>query len=179
MYFIDWNLKVKNGAGNKQIWTQGQGKYTSNWLPSFDDMNEKLIFNLNITFNKDYEVIANGKLMKKKAINNKEFLWKYRMTKPMSSYLVALAIGKYNYKEEKSTNGTPLYMYYYPEDESKFESTYRYTARIFNYLEQEIGVPYPWQNYKQNSGKRLFVCWNGKYWNDHFFRCVCSRRSSL
>ena len=149
MYFIDWNFKGNNGVGKKQIWTQGQGKYTSNWLPSFDDMNEKLIFNLNITFDKNYEVIANGKLIRKKAINDKELLWKYRMTKPMSSYLVALAIGKYAYKEEKSTSGTPLYMYYYPEDESKFESTYRYTARIFNYLETEIGVPYPWQNYKQ------------------------------
>ena len=30
---------------NLQIWTQGQGKYTSNWFPSFDDVNEKLIFN--------------------------------------------------------------------------------------------------------------------------------------
>ena len=28
---------------NLQIWTQGQGKYTSFWLPSFDDVNEKVI----------------------------------------------------------------------------------------------------------------------------------------
>ena len=33
LYFI--------GKGEKlQIWTQGQGKYTSNWFPSFDDPNE-------------------------------------------------------------------------------------------------------------------------------------------
>ena len=29
---------------NLQIWTQGQGKYTSHWLPSFDDVNEKVVF---------------------------------------------------------------------------------------------------------------------------------------
>ncbi len=38
---------------NVQIWTQGQGKYTSHWFPSFDDVNEKVVFNLNIVFNKD------------------------------------------------------------------------------------------------------------------------------
>jgi len=27
-----------------QIWTQGQGKYTSHWLPSFDDVNVKSNF---------------------------------------------------------------------------------------------------------------------------------------
>ena len=33
---------------NLQIWTQGQGKYTSHWLPSFDDVNEKVVFNLSV-----------------------------------------------------------------------------------------------------------------------------------
>ncbi len=42
MYFIDWEKEAPN-----QIWTQGQGKYTSNWLPSFDDVNEKVEFDLN------------------------------------------------------------------------------------------------------------------------------------
>src|SRR5690606_13846733 len=27
--------------------------------------------------------------------------------------------------------------------------TYRYTKRMFDFLEKEIGIPYPWQNYKQ------------------------------
>ena len=37
-----------------QIWTQGQGRYTSYWLPSFDDVNEKVIFN--ISFEIDYKL---------------------------------------------------------------------------------------------------------------------------
>ena len=57
LYFIDWNYP----NGNQQIWTQGQGKYTSNWLPSIDDENEKIEFDLSITFQKEYQVIANGR----------------------------------------------------------------------------------------------------------------------
>tara|TARA_R110002049_G_scaffold309289_2_gene520238 strand:- start:15726 stop:17669 length:1944 start_codon:yes stop_codon:yes gene_type:complete len=143
MYFIDWNYE----EGNKQVWTQGQGKYTSNWLPSIDDMNDKIEFDLSITFDKGYEVIANGKLTNKQ-INDSTATWHYDMEQPMSSYLVALAIGKYNKKVEISKSGIPLEMYY-PEDSVKFEPTYRYTKQMFDFLEEEIGMPYPWQNYKQ------------------------------
>ncbi len=144
MYFIDW----ENEDGNKQIWTQGQGKYTSNWLPSFDDMNEKVEFDLTISFNKNYEVIANGKLTNKQ-IKDSTATWHYDMQKPMASYLLALAIGNYHKKVEISKSGIPLEMYYYPQDSLKFEPTYRYTKHIFDFFEEEIGFSYPWQNYKQ------------------------------
>ncbi|MBP2832774.1 M1 family metallopeptidase [Aquimarina sp. U1-2] len=135
--------------GNDQIWTQGQGKYTSNWLPSFDDMNEKVEFDLTIDYYKGYEVIANGKLQKTTSVNDSIQRWVYDMKDPMSSYLIALVIGKYEKVIETSTNGTPLLLYYYPEEKNKFESTYRHSKRIFDYLEKEIGFAYPWQNYKQ------------------------------
>lgn len=145
MYFIDWN----EVGGRKQVWTQGQGKYTSSWLPSFDDVNEKVEFDFSITFDKRYEVIANGKLIKKESPNDSLTKWYFDMKRPMSSYLAAIAIGKYQKKTTTSKSGIPLEMYYYPEAEAKFEPTYRYTKRIFDFLEEEIGIPYPWQNYKQ------------------------------
>lgn len=141
LYFVEKDSKP-------QIWTQGQGKYTSNWLPSIDDMNDKIEFDLSITFHKDYEVIANGKLIEKQN-NNSTITWHYDMQKPMASYLVAFSIGKYSKKVEISKSNIPLVMYFYPEDSLKFEPTYRYTKQIFDFLEEEIGVPYPWQNYKQ------------------------------
>ncbi|WP_242204467.1 M1 family metallopeptidase [Aestuariivivens insulae] len=159
LYFIGWD---SNGGfesasassvhslnhQNGQVWTQGQGKYTSNWLPSIDDMNDKIEFDISVVFDKGYEVIANGKLTKTEDYYGKT-KWHYDMQQPMSSYLVALAIGKYDKKVEYSKSGIPLEMYYYPEDSLKFEPTYRYTKRMFDFLEEEIGVPYPWQNYKQ------------------------------
>ena len=143
MYFIGWD-----NEGQNQIWTQGQGKYTSHWLPSIDDMNDKIEFDLNVIFNNDYEVIANGKLIDKH-IGKEKTSWSYDMKQPMSSYLVALAIGKYDKKIETSKSGIPLEMYYYPGDSTKVEPTYRYTKTMFDFLEKEIGVSYPWQNYKQ------------------------------
>jgi len=147
MYFIDWaNPSTSSG----QVWTQGQGKYTSNWLPSFDDMNEKVEFDLTVTFQNKYQVISNGEFVDLERIGHSNFYkWHYDMQKPMSSYLVALAIGKYNKKVEYSKSGVPLEMYYYPKDSLKVEPTYRYTKQMFDFLEEEIGVSYPCQNYKQ------------------------------
>ncbi|MCK0156706.1 M1 family metallopeptidase [Cellulophaga sp. F20128] len=145
LYFFGWN---KEDSTNNQIWTQGQGKYTSHWLPSFDDMNEKVEFDLSITFSKEYEVIANGNL-EKTSISNDLKTWEFNMNHPMSSYLLAFAIGNYRKIEQFSSSGVPLELYYYPSDSTKTEPTYRYNKQIFNFLEEEIGVPYPWGVYKQ------------------------------
>ncbi|WP_291104016.1 MULTISPECIES: M1 family metallopeptidase [unclassified Flavobacterium] len=133
-----------------QIWTQGQGKYTSNWFPSFDDVNEKMIFNLEVVFDSKYQVISNGKLINGNININGNFKnWKYSMQKPMSSYLLMLAIGKFDKKIEFSKSRIPLEMYYEPNTLAKFEPTYRYSKQIFDFLEKEIGVKYPWKIYKQ------------------------------
>ncbi|MFL9844014.1 M1 family metallopeptidase [Flavobacterium rhizosphaerae] len=138
---------VKDG-NDVQIWTQGQGKYTSYWLPSFDDMNEKVVFNLSVTYNKGYTVLANGTL-KDTATKGSNTSWLYTMDKPMSSYLVMLAIGKYEKRTVTSVSGTPLEFYLRPEDTAKFEPTYRYSKQIFDFFEREIGVNYPWHIYRQ------------------------------
>ncbi len=145
VYFLGWKDSIPD---NNQIWTQGQGKYTSHWLPSFDDMNEKVEFDLSITFDKAYEVIANGKL-KDTLLNKSLRTWFFDMNKPMSSYLLAFAIGNYNCKKFKSKSGIPVALYYYPADSLKEEPTYRYSKEIFDFLSDEIGIAYPWQNYKQ------------------------------
>ena len=137
---------------NLQIWTQGQGRYTSHWLPSFDDVNEKVIFNLNISFHPNLTAISNG-IHESNGIypplSNSNVIWNFKMQKPMSSYLVMLAIGNFEKQNITTKSGTPLEFYLDKNDVSKFEPTYRYSKEMFDYLEQEIGVKYPWGIYRQ------------------------------
>lgn len=138
---------------NLQIWTQGQGKYTSHWLPSFDDVNEKVIFNVSIAFEDKFKVIANGKLHESIKLPPFEpdrlISWGYKMQKPMSSYLVMLAIGDFVKQTETTSSGTVLEYYLDRKDSLKFEPTYRHSKQIFEFLEQEIGIKYPWEVYRQ------------------------------
>jgi len=146
--FPKQTMYFNNQIENLQIWTQGQGKYTSHWFPSFDDVNEKVVFNMNITFDKEYNVLSNGVLKDVFSFINKK-IWKYEMQKPMSSYLLALAIGDFRNKVAASKSGIPLQLFIQPKDTAKFEPTYRYSKEIFDFLENEIGVKYPWKIYKQ------------------------------
>lgn len=157
MYFV-------GTSDDFQIWTQGQGKYTSHWLPSFDDVNEKVIFNISFEIDHRlifYSGISNGELIPEK-IKRKRMrptyafiyeptnqVYRFKMKKPMSSYLVMLAIGMFDGEITKSKSGTPLVFCYGMKDRNKYEPTYRYSKQIFNYLEQEIGVKYPWGIYRQ------------------------------
>ena len=143
MYFV-------GDLSTGQIWTQGQGKYTSHWLPSFDDVKEKVVFNLSVEYRNDFTVLSNG-ILKDVAFNSKGNLktWNYNMQKPMSSYLVMLAIGKYTKQTETTNSGTPLEFYLKEGDQDKFASTYKYSKEIFDFFEREIGVNYPWDVYRQ------------------------------
>ncbi len=145
VYYIGLNDRI---TGNEQLWTQGQGKYTSHWLPSFDDMDEKVEFDLTLNTDEGYTVITNGKLTEKN-VTEGIIDWHFDMQDPMSSYLAAFVIGNFNKKELKSNSGIPIELYYEPKDSLKVEPTYRYSKEIFDFLEEEIGIPYPWQNYKQ------------------------------
>ncbi len=153
IYFI----KIGNET---QIWTQGQGKYTSHWLPSFDDVNEKMVFNMEVIFNYpsnlEYKpiVISNGLLISSKntiGIDNGTNVVQntFEMQKPMSSYLVMLAIGNFNKKTTVSNSGILLENYYLPTCENQFDYTYKSSDVIFNFLEKEIGMKYPWEIYRQ------------------------------
>jgi aminopeptidase N len=137
LYFLD-----------HQIWTQGQGKYTSNWLPSIDDMNDKIEFDISYIIPSNKTIVANGQLISVSDIG--EFKkWDFDMNHPMSSYLVAFAVGDFSKKTISSSSNVPIDLYYPTNDSLQIEATYRYSKRIFDFLENEIGVDYPWQNYKQ------------------------------
>lgn len=138
---------VVNGNEN-QFWTQGQGKYTSHWLPSIDDMNDKILFNLTVETALGVTVAGSGK--GKASVNNDtSIIYQFDMQHPISSYLVGLVVGNYESTDEVAASGILLEYYYYTYDTPKFESTYRHSKEIFDFLEGEIGVPFPFQVYKQ------------------------------
>ena len=116
-------------------------------------MNEKVIFNLSVKFQNGYKIISNGVFKnvnhKRNGYENGFSTYNFQMQKPMSSYLVMLAIGNFEKQTATTKSGTPLEFYLDKKDISKLEPTYRYSKELFDYLEDEIGVKYPWGVYRQ------------------------------
>jgi len=147
LYFIGWN--DPNNLSRKQIWSQGQGIDNRNWIPMYDEMNDKLTTEVIVKFDKDYKVLSNGKFLGTKDNKDGTLTWHYAMTHPHSSYLVMLGIGKYDIKETKSKSGVPMHLYYYPEWKDRVETTYKYSEQMVDFFEKEIGVPFAWESYSQ------------------------------
>ncbi len=162
LYFIGWEDRYQ-----PQIWSQGQGQNNSYWLPSLDDNNDKMSFDLTYTVPKGFRAIGNGVLIDHKTVKSRA-RWHYKMQHPISSYLVAVAVGHYKKKEIQSSSGVPIQFFYEESFAPKLEPTYRYSKKIFDFLEKQIGVDYPFKNYKmvpvrdflyagmENAGTTLF-----------------------
>lgn len=143
LYFTGWN-----NTASGQIWTQGQGKNTSNWLPVVDEFAEKIIPEFTLNFHADYTVIANGKLLDTLKTGNQK-TWHYALNKPVSSYLLALAIGKFQHQKQKSDSQIIIENYFENNDAERATPTYADSKQIFDFLEKNIGIPYPFEVYRQ------------------------------
>ena len=112
-------------------------------------MNDKIEFDLSFVVPQGKQVISNGKKMTRKGADFVTGKHQFDMQNPMASYLVAFAVGDFAKQETISNSGVPIELYLSVADKANFEPTYRHTKEIFDFLEAEIGIPYPWQNYKQ------------------------------
>lgn len=147
IYFVGWDDATNRSR--KQIWTQGQGTDNRHWIPMYDLPNDKVTTELLITMDEAYRVLSNGELKKEKKLKDGMKLWHYEMEKPHATYLIMLGIGDYKVKETKSPSGVPMEFWYYPDWEDRVEPTYRYSEDMMRFMEEETGLPYPWNKYAQ------------------------------
>lgn len=155
IYFIGWNDNVTNeklkelGHIREQIWTQGQGTDNRYWIPSYDEHNDKVITETYITFNKEFNVLSNGVLKEKKENKDGTYTWHYAMSKPHANYLLMVAIDKFAVKKTTSKRGVPVQFWYYPEFPERVGPSSLYTEEMVDFMEEELGVNYPWESYSQ------------------------------
>lgn len=145
IYFVGWQDKSRRAP--RQIWTQGQGIDHRHWIPHRDDQTDKILFSAEWIFSPNYALMSNG-TQDSVVLKDGQNHWYFHMDKPMSSYLIALAIGKYETSSEL-VKGTPHLLYHYPERMADSSYYYYRHHRIAQFLEEEINYGYPWPNYKQ------------------------------
>ena len=140
LYFSGWDDPA--GIKRKQIWAHRP--FT--WIPYLDD---RLTVDMIVTFNAKYKVFSNGERVSVTDSGDTLKTWHYRMNKPHPFFSTALVIGDYEYQPMKADSGLPMEMWYYPEQKDRVEPTYRYMADMISLFEEEFGLPYPWELYRQ------------------------------
>lgn len=118
-------------------------------LPLFDQPNLKAAVTWQITAPENWQVIANGPKTEATALTS-QTLHKFAKTKPMPSYLFAIAAGRFE-QETASINGREFNMFHRETDVSKVarnrEEIFKLHAETLAWLEDYTQIDYPFQKF--------------------------------
>ena len=136
-------------AGDTHVWTQGEAHEARYWFPCFDYPNERSSTEVICHVPAEMTVLSNGKLMSEtvdKESGLKAVRW--LQEKPHVNYLICLVAGHFA-KLTGQHRDVPLGFFSQPSLAKQAPNSFRDTAQIMAFLEEEIGVPFPWDKYYQ------------------------------
>lgn len=135
--------------GNEHMFTQGEPFSARHWFPSYDAPNEKFTSQITCRVPEAMVVFSNGRKIAEETDPDtglKAVTW--LQDKPHPNYLIALCAGFF-VSIEDDYNGLPLSFTTPPAHAEWAKNSYRGTADMMAFFEDEIGVPYPWDQYAQ------------------------------
>lgn len=140
IYFVGW--KPGEEGKRKSIWAHRP----FGWLPYMDG---RVTMDIRITFDSRFTVFTNGTRISVKDNRDGTSTWHYRLDQDHPYFSTALGISDYDFKTEKTSRGIPLELLYYRGMEHKVDPTYKYTKKMFDVFEDEMGIPYPYDVYRE------------------------------
>lgn len=135
--------------GETHLFTQGEAIEARHWYPCFDSPNEKFTSEITCRVPEGMTVLSNGRLVSEirdPVTGLVAVHW--RQEKPHVNYLISLIAGYFK-KITGEYKGIPLAFYTPPSEINEATHSFRDTADMMAYFEQEIGVPYSWVKYDQ------------------------------
>ncbi len=147
LYFVG----PDDGYPNKprQAWTQGEDEDSRYWFPCYDYPNNRTTSEMIATVPEKFTAVSNGALIatsSNAAAKTRTFHWRHDV--PHSTYLITLAAGEFALIEERAGN-TPVTYYVAPGREDDARRAFGNTAKMIQFFERAIGVPYPYAKYAQ------------------------------
>ncbi|HZW08057.1 MAG TPA: M1 family metallopeptidase [Phycisphaerales bacterium] len=167
---LNW-FKTRKGEGREKqgamVYSQGESDYNSYWFPCHDYPNDKLTTEIVVTVDSAYEVVSNGRVVAKEAgrpqpvtvagddggeqqAMRDRTTWHWLQDKPHATYLVMLAIGKFDIVDVNANQpGVPMPVYGPVGSAKGLKEVFKNTPEMVKHFEQLFDEPYPWDKYAQ------------------------------
>jgi alanyl aminopeptidase len=129
--------------GLNYIFTQFEDMYARRAFPSFDEPGFKIPYQVTIMSPEKHTVLSNT-LVKKRTLKDGWQTVEFNKTKPMPSYLVALAVGELDSYDIPSLS-VPGKIYTPKGQAQRTKFAAKNTAGILQNLERYFGTPYPYE----------------------------------
>jgi aminopeptidase N len=131
------------------VHTYGEGGLHANWLPIYNDINDKFSTEMLITVPENYKAISNGTL-KSIENNNGYQTYHWKQSLPHSNYLIAVYAGKFEKGELRpALNSLPVGYWVHEGGLKEGEYTFRRTTEMIEFFSKRFQYPYPWEKYDQ------------------------------
>jgi aminopeptidase N len=130
------------------LWSQGEPVANRYWIPCLDHPDQKQTTEMIVTVAEGYEVLSNGKLVKKTANGDKTVTFHWKQDTPHVSYLITLVVGQFDIVRE-DWKGREV-SYYVPKGKAKdIQRTFGRTRKMIDFFSKRFGIDYPWDKYSQ------------------------------
>jgi aminopeptidase N len=136
--------------GQVFVTTYGEAGIHANWLPIYNDVNDKFTTEMRVTVPEPYTVISNGTLLETVHEPGSRTTFHWKQDRPHSNYLLALYVGEFERGELEPAFGTIPMAYWVPRgrlDEGAW--VFRNTTRMVEFFSERFDYRYPWVKYDQ------------------------------
>ncbi len=128
------------GQPQQMLATQLEAVYARTLFPGFDEPAFRAVFEIAVTAPAGYEVLSNMPLASREAAGAGQ-LHRFEPTPPMPSYLVALAVGRFDTLQGRAAD-VPLRIFTAPGKREQARYAMTVTEQVVPYYNDYFGLPY-------------------------------------
>lgn len=127
------------------VWSQGETEEARHWLPSPDDPDERLSWNVTVTAPVAWIALSNGE-QKSRVVQGPQATTQYDFAQEAPIYLLNLAAGPFVAITHPHPQ-TPLKTWVLADAVKDAQRAFAVTPDILDKLNALTGMPYPWHSY--------------------------------
>ena len=140
-----------NASRGALLFTHFEALSARKFFPCDDEPTDKATSEVEATVPPDFTVISNGKLVSERRYTVKKKTWKtvrWELKKPISTYLISLAVGRFGKVKASARKGEPeVALYVDPQKTSQASFVAEATREAMRFYQDLLGVKYPWPKY--------------------------------
>ena len=136
-----------------EAWNYGEGGRHNNWLPMYNDTNERFAVDFRITVARPYVALGNGLLREVEENRDGSRTFHWVQEEPIPNYLLAANVGEFIEvplaDAKVGQRKIPLSVWTHAGDEASAAYSFGKTPEMVEYFSELLGYDYAWPKYDQ------------------------------